>query len=731
MSSDYRLNLIWTSHGSQLRADIERNMAGLTGFDRQIQQHNRNLGLWGQQMRAMGTTLRYALAGATVYSIAGAVGGLGQFLDRLGEIDALAAQMDSNGRLVSLGRNLNALGDTAIQLSNKWGIAVDDIEQHMARFYSSFTPKGNQQRGVEQAIGWADQMSTLTMALGSEAGDPTALSGGVAGFIQGMGPSAVNNPVAAARRLSSIIAEVIAKTPNILGTDIARDIGRLGGAQVSLRMTPEQIFSVYGTAARAGGSSAVIGRGITQLLTAELVNPQTDKQKQAFRKMGLPADPGSLREMGGWKILTHLLGRFDRPDPRAQAALSGIDDPQEALAASGIPKKSVNTLFEMFGRMESARQFMNLLAVGGKDALQDFIDGMKDATDSNRAKQMADIRNEQRAYQQLSQVTKNVGLTIARGYDPFTRPAAVQINRAGRWVSGQDPRVVAGVATGGAATAVAARLIFGMGLTGLAGKGLGKIPGVGGMMNKMGLGKLLGRAPQLSAAALVGSGLGAFQATGEGAQRSGSRSNPYWVVVDPLSWFMPGAPSGMGGGKDDKTPNTFKVPGWLKGAGAMGALRVSGVGALAATPAIAAYEVKKHNDAFDRRQRYDPQRQRALTYALQTDAGAFRATGDERRILNLYRAKKINAPQADARLRQLEDFQRMFGGGGGGGKGGAQALTIEGGTTIRFVSTPALDKLLKISEREPFMPVKLVTVGQGGNRPSFRGQKKTQRRGGQ
>src|SRR5205823_1010981 len=91
------------------------------------------------------------------------------------------------------------------------------------------------------------------LALGGEVGDPQALAGGISGFIQGMGRNAVRNPGRSAARLSDIIAEVIKRSPTILGTDITRDIGRLGAAQTAMNMTPEQIFAVYGAAAMRGG----------------------------------------------------------------------------------------------------------------------------------------------------------------------------------------------------------------------------------------------------------------------------------------------------------------------------------------------------------------------------------------------------------------------------------------------------------------------------------------------
>ena len=724
MSSDYRLNLIWTSHGAQLRADIERNVGGLVGFDRQVRSHTRNLGLWGQQMRAVGTTIRYALAGATVYGVATAVTGLGQFLDRLGEIDALAGKIEQGGRLTSLGRDLNDVGDIAVNLSNTFGIAVDDIQQHMIRFYSSFGNDVRGRQGLSMLREYADTMAEITMF--AEGADPQALGGGIAGMIIGATPAGQRVDIARqAPRMRDIIAQVLQSTPTVRGEDIARDIGRLGAAQTAARMTPEEIWAVYGLAARSGGSPAVIGRGVTQLLADEIIRPQTEDQQRAFRQVGLPTDPTRLRELGGFQILERMMravapggARFSNPQALGVEGLS----PEAAVAAAGGRGINLTLASQLFGQQESFRQFLNLMAQGGTEALQDFIDSIEMAKDANLGEQMADQRNRQRAYQQLGQVQRNVGLTVARGVDPALRPLVHQINELGRWITRQNPTAVAGGVGAAGGAALASRLIFGAGLMGMAGRGMAKIPGLNKLAGRFP--GLMNRAPQLAAAAVVGSGLDAFQATGVGEQRAGSRANPYWVVVDPLSWFMPGAPSGMGGGEGTVAgggrSGRPRPPAWLLGAGFAGSAAALAAGITQIPGATRTGDAEMQHRA--RFQQWIAQArgagatrtaalfQRAMRMDDPANLGEF-----EKRVFRL----GMTNPRAAERMLTQAQMRRQ----GGGGVGAA--LTVEGGTVVKFVTTPAMDKLLRIADREPFVPVKLINVQPA---PRFRGQQKTQRR---
>jgi hypothetical protein len=729
MSSDYRIGLVWTSQGGQLRADLERNLGTLTNMERGVRRNTRELGMFGQQMRAMGTTIRYALAGGTVYAVAGAVGSLGQFLDRLGEISALAGEIQNDGTFQGLGRELNTVGDMAVDLSNRFGIAVDEIQQHMMRFYSSFENQTGD-RGIQNLRAYADTMAEIAMI--AEGADPQALGGGIAGMVIGATPPGqAPNIAAQAPRMRDIIAAVLGATPTVRGEDIARDIGRLSAAQTASRMTPEEIWAVYGVAAATGGSPAVIGRGVTQMLADEIIKPQTEAQHQAFRRVGLPTDPTALRELGGLEILRRMMtgvapGGASFANPGAMANLQDVD-PSVAVAAAGGRGINLTLASQLFGQQESFRQFINLLSQGGVRALDEFIAQIERAKDAELGREMARERNEQRAYQQLVQTQRNVGLTLARGIDPVTRPMARLINRGGDWITEQNPAAVAGAVAGLGGAALATRLIFGTGVGGLAGRGLSRIPGVGAMLQRTGLGGLAGRAPGLAGAALIGSGVGAFQATGVGDLRAGSRSNPFWVVIDPQSWFYPGAPvgtGGEGGGGGGAAAAGRGVPPWLAAAGRTGGAAAI-VTTLLSTPGASniGRQNRQFRELWQRETREARQAGAPMLASLyqRTLSGALDPADLSEERQRAFALGRTQPRRAERMLQQIAARER-------GRASGVQRTQVEGEATavVRLGLDAEASRMLRILEGERRVPVKLHDVA-GGQRPSFRGKPKTQR----
>lgn len=733
MSSDYRMNLIWSSHGEQLRADLEANIGGLTGMRGEMQRGTTQMGLWGQQIRAVGTTLRYMFAGAVVYGVVTAVNALSTFESKLGDIEGLAAKIGSDGKVTRLGGMLDDLGDNALKTSNKFGIAVTDIEDYMARFYSSFEPKGTQAQAMQQATRWATDISALTRALGGEVGDPGQLAGGIAGLIHGI-PGGTNNIHAQTVRISDIISYITQRSPVITGKDITRDIGRLGAAQVATGMSPEQIFSVYGAASLKGGSPAVIGRGITQLLAASLMNPKTAQNKAAFRDAGLPSSPNALRAFeykgtqGGMAVLLRMMDAiFPKGASRKTARLLADESVGDVNAISGARGVNLNLAYRLYGRQESLRQVLALLS-GGSAGTLDFVSGTKRAERQNLTIQRANIVLERSTLQLGTNAQRNLTLQLVRGFDPVLHSFA----KAASWISDAvvGHRTAASATVMGAAGAqLASRVFLGTGVLGLAGRGLLRIPGIGRVMSSnpalRGIfGSAAAKGGAMSAAALVGSGLGAFS-----SKALGTRTDPYWVVIDPLSWFMPGAPSGLGGGGNEPPgTNVPKViPPWMKGLG--------GATLLIATPVIA----KMVKDEVDKRAEKagkfraipkghplldlfgDTQdRATGMTLHLKGHGQGATPSAAQKRILDAYRKKEITADQAEARLSKT--MSRTSGGRAGGSPVTDIQGTVEG--SVKVEATPELKKLLKVDTHiaVKFWPPTQAASGTRGKKKNIRGK---------
>jgi hypothetical protein len=498
---------------------------GLSQVGQRVGSSQRQLGLWDQQIRAIGTTLRYAFAGSVVFGITGAIQTLGDFNVKLGEIEGLAARLDQQGHLQRIGGQIDEIGRFARQTALQWGIATEDILGYTNRFWSSFEPSGNQRHRMQEMRDFVSQIAILRRALGGEAGDPEQLAGGIAGFIRGI-PGGTRNIGASTRRVSNIVSEVTRLSPVITGTDISRDIGRLGAAQTAMRMTPEELFSVYGLASQAGGSPSVIGRGVTQLLSNALLRPRTTEEKEAFAQMGLPTDANALRQMGGMAVLTQMLRRTGKVSlSGAQAnAVGTTDDPTEAI--TGISGGNISLASRALGRPEAFRQFI-ILASQGVDALERYQRTLVDGEKTNRVLQRAQIVQSHNVVNTMGEARRQLGLsaiqTIQWPYENIVgRP---MIGAAGLAID--HPRIAQGataVVGGVAAASALSRLIGGKGL-------LSRIGGKAfkGLRGVVGADLAMEAAPNLVS----------------GQHADGTRANPIWVMIHPASWYV-GSPGGMG-----------------------------------------------------------------------------------------------------------------------------------------------------------------------------------------
>jgi hypothetical protein len=642
-SGQYRFGYIWTSHGGQLRADIVSTTNVLSQQRTELVRNQRALGTWGQQMRAVGTTIRYALAGAVVYGVVTAVSRLGEFEAKLGEIDALAARIGESGRLEGLGTQLDRVGDFALQTSNKFGIATADVQQFMSRFYSSFDAPGGQ-RGIRQMQSFTDAMAQMSLL--AEGADPQALAGGIAGMLRG-----ANLPPQEATRFVDIIAEVTRLSPVITGQDIARDIGRLAAAQTASRMRPEEIFGVYLAASMSGGSPAVIGRGITQLLASEIIRPQTEAQMAAFRQVGLPTDPTQLNRLGGLAILQRMMegvapGRvtFNRP-----GALRAEDlEDEAAIRAAGVRGVNMTLASQLFGRQESFRQFLNLLSIGGPEAIDKFIGSIDEAIRVRRGQQRVEIQMNRRWFQQLREAQANLATQVVRGF----RAPMQAWSRVVGFLSGQA------VEHPEATTAVAAGVIGGF----AAGR-VARMLGRGGMFGRR---RLAGRALGGTAATLAelpATALMVQEALPNliaGVAGTGSRANPTWVVIHPISWQLPGGQPNLGGGPGGggipgvPVPTPLRRAPWRRALSFLG--RVSpflGAGLLAATAGREIEGPEWMDDGDMRRvmrfNRRNPIRRAALRARLEGDL-----PDAQERVLRQFLEGDIQRGAAERRLARLE-----------------------------------------------------------------------------
>lgn len=538
MSTSYRrLQVEVAGHVSGFMAAMNQVMSGTTRVGQGFRQGSRDAGLFEKQILAIGTTARYALAGQLVFGITASISKLADFKAELGTIDSLAGSIDKNQNFRSLGGQLDEVGTQAVLMSNKFGIAVGDVESYMQRFFSSFDVSKMGVKGRISAMdAFVGRVGQLQAMMGAEAGDPQALAGGIAGFIQQV-PKYRRNIPRGTKDVANLVAFLTRETPNITGRNISTDIGRIGASMKIANMTPEQVFAVWGLAGKAGGSASVIGRGITQLLGSSLLNPKTPQQIAAYQGAGLPTDPSTLRSMGGMQILARMLQYVGKSgvrikNPRALTDES-LGDP-EALAAAGVSNVNLTGIYHLLGRQESVRQFVQLLGQGGVKALQAYIKHQNQAIKVDQQRQRYEAAASQRVLTRVTQARSNLGMTLVAGASwplehLYADPVIGLSNLAARHRT--STQLAMGGALGYGAVRMLKRVISSRKAGGL----------VGGAISAEELPNVI-----------------------QGGATDGTRANPFWVIISPLSWSV-GSPGGFSSpvpsGDKTRLPSIFgKIP---------------------------------------------------------------------------------------------------------------------------------------------------------------------------
>lgn len=563
MSTRRRLEVEVVATVGGFTAAMNRVNAGITRVSQGFRRGGSDANYFSRQLMAVGTTARYYLAGRLIFGIQSAITNLADFKTQLGEVDALASRVNQHGQLTGLGDQLDKVGESALLMSNKFGIAIPDIEQYMQRFFSSFNPPGSAKQRVAEMNQYTTAILNLTTALGTEAGDPSKLAGGLTGLINAM-PGGRKHPGATAKTISDYFAVLLRQTPSLTGADIASAAGRFASAKTLAKMSVPQILSAFGVAAQTGGSPAVMIRGITQLLGQSLMHPTRPQSLRTYQMAGLPTDPNALAGMGGQKVLERLITFVQQGGP----------------AGSPGRRTNLDAIYNAFSRQESVRQFVNILAQGGVPALRAFNRSLQEGAKESMAKQMADKRLRQSTLLRMQKASTSLGVSLVSGADwPLEHLVA-------------DPLI----ATSNAAIKhrTTTQAVIGGALALGAGNALRRLGAFRGMGRLGKFGRFLGAATGIEQAAIGGAiSKEELPAAISGGATDGTRSNPFWVIISPLSWSLGGPTgTGIGGGGGDSPGFLGKL--WKKGGRIVPLGKGTGVAAVVLAGGYAGYEAGQY-----------------------------------------------------------------------------------------------------------------------------------------
>jgi hypothetical protein len=452
--------MLWDSRGaSQVRASIGQMESGLGHMRREMRGASHEQGLLDKQMRAFGTTLRYALAGGALFGTVSAIRNLGEFQAKLGEISAIG----SKGGLDLTGRQLDDLGAKILKVSTDTAIPVSEIQEAIVNLYSTIediTP--------DQAVRAIETIARTARISQADITDTTqALLGLVNAYNRS--PNEIpkfGNEFFQVTRLSAGGANFAAQYAQQLGNISAT--GRLS------RFTPEETMALTIAGSRFGGSAARNLRGQAQL-QRNILNPGNKKSESFYDVAGV--GKANRASMTGMEVLMKLL-----------TYANTLNENQK-----GTFLKGAFTRAESLGQATMYSQLLtrSQIAPGSKNkTIAEYLDDVKNS--AGEADKAMDRAMDMRRIQQAGNAMSNFSIAFAGAFNPILQPTAKGIVGAtSRFqdLSHDHPNAVMGGALGIGAALIALRKFT------TRGPGLGGLAAVGAVGDTLSGSKVRGDSP--------------------------------------------------------------------------------------------------------------------------------------------------------------------------------------------------------------------------------------------
>jgi hypothetical protein len=362
-----RIVTLFDVRGSdRVRTSLGQMSSGFSNLRRNMDMGARSTGAINSELRALGTTLRYGIAGAGVYGTIALVRNLGEFQAKLGEIQSIAS---GPGGVPLLDSQIDRLGTRLIDVSNKTSQPIADLQEGVLNLYSTI--------GDVPPDEAAKMMETISRVAITSQSDIESTTQALLGLLNAFGEGTDQ-----LGKFGDEFKRVIQLSAGMSGSQYAGKLGVLSQSASLARFTPEQMGALAVGATRFGGSSATNMTYLSQLMTY-LVNPTTAKEKAAFAGIGL--NQQQLRTLPGWQILQTVLTAVNKRggvgiSPALASAsdetLSMMDEQGLTGSQAGLTGGGAALLQQLFGRMQSRR----MAAVLSRLQTPDQVRGTKNQT---------------------------------------------------------------------------------------------------------------------------------------------------------------------------------------------------------------------------------------------------------------------------------------------------------------------------------------------------------------
>ena len=550
MSSNIQnvISTVFTARSGQALAQMRQYSGGLSQIGRDMSNTARHSGVMNNQLRALGTTLRYAFAGSVVFGVASMGRELTNIQGQLALMQAVGDVTSKTGRDIKItGDQLNKWQSEVIAAGPRVLTSATDMNDAIVNLLSSV-----------QAFDESEVVPSIEKFATGAAIAQTSVEELVTGVTQMNSIFGTDQNLKEYTKIVEAFVEIVRKVPGgkQYGRQFLLQLPGLATQAKAAGATPEEMMASYMTTARVL-PPAIAARGLNFAFLS-LFKPGNKDAAEALKGLGIT--PDSLVQPGpGGGPIGAFRKIFATIDPGSREGIMNMlktgvteeqaeEDPTEILRGYGIKGKDLALLSTIFTRTHGLRAFA---AIAGQETTTGAGLGSQleadlklihevysqTGTESKEVKDAMAEFNRMQPLKRLAVSLQNLRMQVEQDIAPGLNFAADAISNAMGQVLGKDwakwgtfGALAAGAAIGGK------RLIGGKG-----------VPKAGGAL--------------LAASSLGDEGLGA------------SPLNPMFVVVvgDITNLFsgrflkkFGGKGAGKAAGEIDDVAKSAGKMGWLR-----------------------------------------------------------------------------------------------------------------------------------------------------------------------
>lgn len=427
-----RLALFLTANTAQATAALGRIPGSFMNIGRSAYQSSRQTSQWNQQMRALGTTIRYAFAGAALYGSMNMVRNLSQLQQQLGLISAIG----TSGGFNLVGKNLDSMANQIFKASTDLITPTSDIADALTNLVSTVqSGQGLNRNDLVPAVEMIGRAAKLSQ---TPVEDMTrALTTMNVAFARPISLKNISDFAAKWYTLISSAPGGVSAAPQLAG-----QLGNIAGGARFAHVSPGQMFSMMLGTLRFGIVPQQAGQGLAYLLRtiATPEAPSTVKSaKEMFAQLGITND--FVQRQGGQAALFRIFGAAQKAGIHgnlqqaaktafAQVQAGGQQD-EGSIAGLGLTGAGINVLATAFRRQHALRTAIALYSMWASGQFQRDLGSLGDSMSAvqKQQKEFADAWArfvKQAGLAQAATAVQNLTLQFSKNLAPVlnlaTRP---------------------------------------------------------------------------------------------------------------------------------------------------------------------------------------------------------------------------------------------------------------------------------------------------------------------